>query len=171
MPEEIMQRLLGYEIRMPGKLARQITSEWAYYRSMGLSWLKNEEGNCCWCNIVKLPTSRHRYCSHNCRDSAYIFCYPQVPTAKAYHLMKQSWACTLCGECYEDRVYEVLRRHIQSGHEKTPEQLFYNIGYKISREMDMDHIRPIFKGGVGIGFRNHQVICRPCHHKKTAAER
>lgn len=171
MPEELMERLLEYEIHLPGEIAKRVTAKWAYERTMCLGFLKTHDGICKWCDIAPLPTYRHYYCGDHCRISAFIFCNPQAPMAKAYHLMKQLWACTICGQCYEDRALQTIANHIESELNVRPTQLLFWIGYRISREMDMDHITPIYKGGVGIGIRNHQVICRPCHHRKTASER
>lgn len=171
MLELILQRLSEFEIARPGKLAMEITAGYAHSRSMCLSCLEIEDGKCAWCNNAPLPSTRHKYCTHHCRDSAFLFCYPQDPKAKAYLLMTQDWVCTICGLCYEDRAHEIIKSRVKDNMDVSDDQLLYWIGYRISREMDMDHILPIFRGGIGIGFRNHQVICRPCHHRKTASER
>ncbi len=171
-PDEIIVKLYGFEITLPGGLAKEITAKWAYFRKMNLSELKIDNGNCCWCNERPIPSSRHRYCSTLCRDSAYLFCYPQSPVSKGYLLMKQHWACLSCGLCYDDQVkIAIIVKTEHRPDECDPISAFYWIGYKIGQEMDMDHIKPIYKGGVGLGFNNHQVICRPCHHRKTAIDR
>lgn len=172
--------VIGFEIAFPGKLAMAITADHAYDRTMPLSNLENPSGLCCWCNEAELPTKRHRYCGGLCSESAYIFCYPQSYMSKGYHLMKQGWACRYCGLLFDDLVESAIKRRLQTLREYKDEPwankitlpgILAAIGVKAAAKMDMDHIKPIFKGGIGLGIRNHQVICRNCHKQKTISER
>jgi len=145
---------------------------------MPLDYLEKDHDLCAWCNVKSIPTLRHKYCGKLCRESAYLFCYPQGYPSKGNLLMKQHWACTLCGLDYEEMVRKTIKRILKMA-ENDPERLlwnelpgiFYPIGHKISGSMDLDHIKPIHKGGVGLGNRNHQVICRTCHRRKTSLDR
>ena len=37
--------------------------------------------------------------------------------------------------------------------------------------MEVDHVRPLDKGGDPWALANLQALCRPCHFAKTAGER
>lgn len=132
---------------------------------------------CAWCN-VKPITRDHwaaKYCSPDCRQSADFFCHPQSPDAKAWILInRQSCACAGCGTSYEEYVTaKILRKYDDwnEGEKKPKPITFFGIGYSTGHVWHVDHIVPLFKGGAGIGLDNVQVLCVPCHHKKTAEER
>ncbi|MFL5785884.1 MAG: HNH endonuclease [Bacteriovoracaceae bacterium] len=43
----------------------------------------------------------------------------------------------------------------------------YHRNLKDNKEPEIDHIIPIFKGGMAIGLDNVQILCYSCHKKKT----
>jgi len=38
-----------------------------------------------------------------------------------------------------------------------------------ARDLDVDHILEIARGGAALEYSNLQTVCRPCHQKKTRA--
>lgn len=116
-------------------------------RYIPLDEIGGVKGICKWCYKVKTKTSRHRYCSNECRDSAEIYCYPQRMRSKEFHIIRQGGKCNYCS-------------------------VVFNTGpnYK-NTEPELDHIIPIFMGGIALGWENHHLICHLCHKKKTIRER
>jgi 5-methylcytosine-specific restriction endonuclease McrA len=137
--------------------------------------LKNVDGLCAWCN-KEPPTKRSkRYCSKVCKESANFFCYPQHASTKAFLLIhRQNCACARCGLSFEEEIAEHIRRRLRMkpGEElKAAEKVtLWQVGYETGNHWHVDHIVPIWKGGSGVGIDNVQVLCVPCHKRKTAEE-
>lgn len=170
--------LSSFEFQYPGPLAAEILRGHRFKRSCALSNLiQPKDGTCKWCNVHKVPGKRH-YCSDECSDSAYMFCYPQKPGAKMWIFIKlQSCTCTFCGEIFEDQIREMIEKDYARTKkwldEKglPPESVGFSLlGLGTGDRWHVDHIIPISRGGDGIGFENVQVICKVCHLKKTARE-
>jgi 5-methylcytosine-specific restriction endonuclease McrA len=60
-------------------------------------------------------------------------------SARSYVMLRDRYTCRLCG----------IRRR--------------------ARELDVDHILEIARGGAALEYSNLQTVCRPCHRTKTAA--
>ncbi len=122
---------------------------------------------CVWCNVKPLVGRQRRWCSKDCKESGFIYCNPQSPSARAWVLINlQDCACRACGVSHEDLVLKRLERL------KTSWPLSYHlIGYGAGDVIQVDHIVPIHRGGRGFGLGNVQVICVACHMKKTIRER
>lgn len=125
-------------------------------RSLALDRIKGEKGLCKWC-MEKVDNTRKKYCSKNCKDSAWAFFYPQKYGYK-YLSERQGGRCAHCNYCFEDRLKKVV---------------YGSHGEKYERDDmgDVDHIIPIHQGGEILGIENHQLLCRECHLKKSANER
>ena len=107
---------------------------------------KPPKRRCLWCFVNPTPTYRHTYCSDHCQFSCYVFCMPQV-YGPGYLKVKQNYTCAHCPKSFK--------------WEKPGDDVY----------CETDHIIPIFKGGMALGWENIQLLCGPCHAKKTAAER
>lgn len=156
------------ELVYPGEEALKLIERQNAQRAINLSDLHRKDGICRWCGVRAVPTKRHFYCTKMCQTSAYFILYPQSPRSKGYQLVeRQQCACVLCGTSYEDQILSIVATAIKRKHWC----VYYMIGYQLP--LDLDHRTPIFKGGAGVSpnFENHQVICRPCHRKKTSNER
>jgi hypothetical protein len=177
---------MGFELlekityREPGPEAVDRIKGSASQRIAALSNLIVRDGRCAWCNTEPIPTKRHKYCGRDCQTSAYLFCYPQAPESKAWRLIhRQSCACAGCGESFEDLILERIRRRFELQQARAREWnlpiptdlAYFQVGEGLGHLLHLDHIVPLFRGGVGIGFENTQVLCVPCHEKKTIAER
>lgn len=154
-------------------------------RSYPLSSIKYEKGTCAWCGYI----SRLKYCGDDCKGSAYLYCIPQSPESKIFHLLRQHMACKLCGLDYSDflnKKYLAAERRRKrliedySGIEslksivedlKEDSISLYQIGYGTGDTIQVDHIIPIFMGGQSLGVENIQILCKPCHKQKTTMER
>lgn len=160
-------------------------------RTMSLTAFSGPKGYCVWCN-EKLAGRKQRWCSDDCMESAYLICCPQDPATKMYRLIfKQNWACAGCGESFEEELRSKIREKYDNANqvgtymwdeqtdqtrertsEDPPKQVrLHSLGYATGDRWQTDHIIPIHKGGKGIDPLNLQVLCVPCHKKKTADER
>lgn len=109
---------------------------------------RNGKKLCLWC-CDNLPKSgRHTYCSDNCKESAWIHCYPQGESARMYLMDKQNWRCAECDHKFQPDYW------------KEPRGTY----------PEVDHIIPIWIGGQSLGVDNHQVLCKNCHRIKTSRE-
>lgn len=148
-------------------------------RTLKMDHLQQVDGQCAWCNIIPLYSRRKKYCGVNCRNSALFYCYPQTPSAKMWvFIHKQNCSCTLCGECFEDKIAKKifdLRKRWDKDAEfykwKAGPITYHSLGDNTGDVWQVDHIIPLHKGGDGIGLENIQVVCKSCHLRKTIYER
>lgn len=157
----------------PGPYALEAIEKKPKVRSFPLSDLPVLRGLCCWCNVGTITPPKRRYCSEECIESAMLFCHPQSPAAKMYVLVQlQDCMCPGCGEYFDDQLRERVEDHARRWKLKPGEQVSLGaIGYGTGHLWHVDHIIPIFRGGRGVCIENIQVLCVPCHTKKTARER
>lgn len=150
-------------------------------RSFNLGDLPLRVMFCAWCRSHH-GIKRRKYCGEDCAQSAMIFCWPQIDSSKYFHFKRQGFICLECGLDYSSFIEKKLnswgkineRRHIEFSRNGEfdgvvyPNQILDNTGHIIQ----VDHIKPIFLGGVAIGIDNIQVICsEPCHKNKTLREK
>lgn len=149
-------------------------------RSFLLSDLKvPTEGICLWCNVGKLPTKRHKYCSKDCAHSAWTYCNPQNNEFKGYVLCElQQGACAICGLDHSEFIIKRILENKEMAEERVADGFtgWKNWSYLLVMNntgdvLQVDHRLAIFKGGSGIGWDNIQVVCTSCHKKKTIEER
>lgn len=176
-----LSKLEDFTFIAAGPLAARTVALWPNSaRFMPLKRLqKGIAGECAWCNEKLVPQRRNKYCGLNCRESAFAYCNPQNPGTKAWlFIHAQTCACFVCGEIFDEEWGKRIDDHHRHLHDmqakgwyrdlqKVP---YHWIGNGIGDRFQLDHRVPLHKGGRGIGFENVQVICTPCHAKKTAAE-
>lgn len=161
------------ELVYPGPVAKAYVENYSLDRYCKLSEIPKLETRCAWCNEMPRPGKR-KYCSDTCLDSATMWCFPQTPATKMYVLLElQDCTCPGCGEIFDEQItrrIEVLMEH-QRRHFPNEKKVTYGrLGYGTGEYWHVDHIIPIFRGGDGVGLGNIQVLCVPCHKKKTARE-
>lgn len=151
-----------------------------------LKALEDSHGNkfCGWCaTYLKPPVHRLRkYCSEECSQSAYWFCYP----AKAHIplLFKQDFKCNICKFDYLPFVFKIIKENFGIKRYKTLNfddngmmkiQFVIEskefITYLENKKIEIDHIIPVKLAGYTFGFSNIQLICRECHLAKTKIDR
>lgn len=167
----------------PGPIALQAIEAKPSVRAFALSDLPPTKV-CHWCNAHPITPPKRKYCSEDCTRSAYLFCYPQNPATKMYvFLQLQDCVCVGCGECFDDQVRELVEGHwsLLERRKADPSWAKYvegvnhvslaTLGDGTGHRWQVDHIIPIFRGGRGVCIENIQVLCEPCHRKKTARER
>lgn len=131
---------------------------------------------CMWCRKGDILNHHaRRYCSDHCKISANMWTNPQSCQSKAYVMIeRQACACALCGLSYEDQILRYIERKEEAVDSWSDGKAYlHGTGYHLSgmHEIDIDHIIPIHKGGIGLGLTNIQAVCRQCHREKTANER
>lgn len=176
------QILEKFEYRLPGDFSLSKMMNWTRREFPMEKLKKTPDSKCAWCNAIEVTDRRRKYCDELCRESAFHYCYPQMPGSKAARLiLLQNSACALCGLDYsEDLLNRALKsyahnmRNMQSvwaERRDHPKVTFYQMGYGSGDTWQVDHITPLFKGGRGIGFDNVQVVCKSCHILKSIDER
>jgi hypothetical protein len=179
--EDEWDLLEDIELSAPGPKASQLLAEHCAKRNLSLSNLTIQNGRCAWCEKVFVPDKR-KYCSKSCSASAMFHFYPQSPETKMWILInRQAAACSGCGESFDDELREIIIKAKQESEyfaarfpdffRSSDKISYYRIGNNTGDRWQVDHIQPIFKGGVGLGLRNIQVLCVPCHKAKTKRER
>ncbi len=157
-------------------------------RRFSLSELQAAPGHCVWCDN-KLEGKKQRWCSSACVKSAQCAGTPTTQDVKMYRLIyMQSFACAGCGQSFEDeirkmivRAHEVWNRHhnyrygpggVGEKEMLPPKKIsLYILGAGTGDKWQTDHIVPVHKGGAGIEASNLQVLCVPCHLRKTVEDR
>ena len=139
---------------------------------------KTADSKCGWCNEIDVPGKLRKYCSDDCRNSASLYCFPQTPKTKAWvFINKQDCVCLGCGECFDEEVDKKIMDKWMHYTKNMPDEwkvktkvTYHSVGYDTGYLWNVDHVVPLHLGGSGIGLENIQVICVPCHEKKTAGE-
>lgn len=145
------------------KLVLENANSYRPRRYLPLDKLKGETGKCKWC-MKEMENRRKKYCSDACKHSAWAFFYPQR-YARKYLSKRQDGKCAGCGYRFEDRTKKwfISRDRLNPYCEEWKEE-FDDMG-------EVDHIIPIHQGGEILGIENVQLLCKPCHRKKSADER
>lgn len=159
----------------PHDIVKVFLYKFPHKRYLCLSDLPKPEikGVCHWCRLNIVPSGKRKYCSEDCAKSALFYCVPQNRINKAYRFIYiQKCCCTLCGESFEHLIQEIIDWYVKFFKKKGSYEKVHlgSIGYRLDG-FDTDHIIPIYKGGMGVGVDNHQVVCSKCHLIKTANER
>lgn len=121
-------------------------------RYLALDRIKGIKGFCKWC-LVTIENKKRKYCSINCKKSAWAFFYPQKHS-QPYLMARQKGLCADCGYDFKERTKKI----------KMNDFLYDDMG-------DVDHIIPISQGGQILGLENIQLLCRECHLFKSSKER
>lgn len=131
---------------------------------------------CLWCAEVELKGSKlKKYCSPECSEAIFTWANPQKENGLHALLVRQDWKCNVCQYDYKPIRDEVHRRWY-GGTMRIPnfgadQSLRYMKFLKDSclpfRKPEVDHIVPIYKGGVSLGLANLQICCFNCHKAKT----
>lgn len=139
---------------------------------------------CAWCNSGKTLKGHRKYCTDACQRSAYLYCYPQSVESKAWRfIMLQNCICPSCGEDFGDVIRARVAKRVEASrayYAKIPghhlgighfdKLTLWQVGYGTGDLWHLDHVKPVHQGGDGIGMDNHQVLCVPCHKRKTGLE-
>lgn len=161
----------------PGVVTLEILKPQQYNRTANLAQLVVLHGRCCWCNERDILPPKKRYCSDDCKESAFIYCNPQSPTSKGWQLLnRQGFSCACCGLSFEEEIRKRIQHYLKmfaQGYYKWSKgkvSLHY-IANNMGHIFSADHIKPLFLGGFGLGLHNIQVLSSKCHETKTIKER
>ncbi len=135
---------------------------------------------CTWCATVELFNGNQKYCCQECQNSALAWAYPQKEDGLRYLLIRQDFKCLGCQFDYfpilkdildKDRYYYKLNAK-DFDPNTIPWYYYKRLKYKAGKERspEVDHVIPIYKGGISLGIDNHQVLCYTCHKLKTASD-
>lgn len=132
---------------------------------------------CAWCTEGQLHHGSQKYCSEECSNSAMAWAYPQKENALGFLLERQEWKCVGCQFDYKPLIDAMLARERQRygntfAIDKMPWYYFKRLKEIISadRKPEVDHIIPVYKGGITLGLANHQVLCFTCHKAKSKVD-
>lgn len=145
-------------------------------RTIGLSSIKPilVEGvkSCVWC-LGPLKGAQRKWCSPLCSHSAYTWANPQSEEGLQVLLARQDFRCAQCQYDWQPLTKSLL------GTRGIPKALNTHATFNVrlmkalkryspkGTKPEVDHIIPIHKGGLSIGFDNHQTICYNCHKTKS----
>jgi 5-methylcytosine-specific restriction endonuclease McrA len=175
--EQAKKHIDHQDMTPPGPRAAALLGKRRNSRMMALSDLPWEKGICAWCDGQMPDKGRKKYCTKSCAASAYYYGYPQAHANKMYRLIHiQNCMCLLCGQDFSDDLAEIVRKKLEyylpNRELRDDDTVTYHaIGYNTGHIWHTDHIVAVHQGGEGVGTDNHQTICVPCHHRKTAEER
>jgi hypothetical protein len=134
---------------------------------------------CRWC-LTPLTGRKYMWCSSDCQNTAWAWANPQKEGGLHILLARQDFKCNQCQFDYMPYVEDSIKYMNQkkktidpnSIKEKVNERLMKLLKYKTpsDRLPEVDHVVPIYKGGMPLGFDNHQAICYSCHKTKTKVD-
>ncbi len=136
------------------------------------------KGTCTWCG-EKVPPRRSTWCSNVCVRA---YSLTQVTTLRAAVYTRDKGVCSRCGEDtdkvkkYIAEWYKLLGKDLEGvAHQLTDYGKATTAAvakHLISRRTlwDMDHIKPVSKGGDVFGLSNLHTLCYWCHKAKTKKE-
>jgi len=104
--------------------------------------------------------------------------YPQKEENLAALLIKQDYKCNVCQFDYAPFMDAIAAKELVRGgvdcdwRTEYLWQFYKRLKMKVPHERrpEVDHIVPIYKGGIPLGMENHQVICYTCHKTKTGKD-
>lgn len=143
----------------------------AYRRATG--WTK---GTCTWCR-VELPSRRMTWCRDQDPATGFnpclaeFFARQHYPSARPYVWIRDRGHCRDCGRDlrYQDQQNPRFSRVWREMSPEAWEAHRLKIGGG-AEPWECDHIVPVAKGGGALGLDNLQVLCVPCHKRKTAEQ-
>lgn len=136
-------------------------------RSLALDCLTGEKEKCKWC--LEKTVGRKKYCSDDCKDSAWAFFYPQVH-ARHFLMARQDNKCAHCNYDFSSKEKKYIRKEKLWSWSKESGSSYTTCDCEYVDRGEVDHIIPIQFGGEILGIENVQLLCRGCHRKKTASE-
>lgn len=143
----------------------------AYRHATG--WTK---GTCTWCR-QKLPSLKMTWCRDQDPATGFNACLAEFfarqhyPSARPYVWIRDRGTCRDCGHDlrWQDTDRPRLARWVRILEGAAWEAARLKCGG--GREpWECDHIVPVAEGGGDLGFENLQVLCVPCHKRKTAEQ-
>lgn len=152
-----------------------------------LSSLKLPEGlkkKCVWC-LGELVGLQRRWCSDaECVNSALAWANPQKEYGLGVLLLRQNFKCKHCDFDYGAIVESMYTGpKIPYGLKECKDTWRTTFSYWLvsklkeymhanlpERKPEVDHIVPIYKGGLSLSVDNLQCICYTCHKVKTKVD-
>lgn len=156
-------------------------------RVFHLSSLKLPEGlkkKCVWC-LGDLVGKQRRWCSDAaCVNSALAWANPQKEYGLGVLLIRQGFKCKDCAYDYGSIIEEMYRQPkipygIKESQNNWRATFSYWVIVKLKQHMhayaperkpEVDHVTPIYKGGLALEIDNLQCLCYICHKTKTKVD-
>lgn len=133
-------------------------------------------GTCTWCRS-ELRSRRLKWCPDQDIQTGFNACVAEFLARQNYVAARPFVWCRDQGTCrrcrrdlrFQDRSVPNYRGSWQAMTPEVWEAYRLRIGCG-SEPWECDHIVPVAEGGGALGFENLQVLCVPCHKKKTAEQ-
>lgn len=152
-------------------------------RIFNLSSIKLPEGlkkKCVWC-LGELKGAQRRWCGNDCVESAQAWGNPQKEYGLGILLIKQDFKCKSCQFDYGVVIEEMYKMPripygLKEIKDKWRTALSFNLIRRLKQHMhqfyplrkpEVDHIVPIYKGGLPLDVDNLNCLCYTCHKVKT----
>lgn len=152
------------------------------FATSNLDYVKREDGTkgCVWCgDPLKSKHHATRYCKDPvCPKSSYAWGYPQKEEGLNFLLIRQNFLCAICGYDYKPLIDSEIMGKYYGTRSKFDymKELNQYLMKRLKRHTlkvrkpEVDHIIPIYKGGMSLGLDNHQAICYGCHKAKSKVD-
>lgn len=152
-------------------------------RIFHLSDIRLPEGlykKCVWC-LGPLKGAQRRWCGEECVNSAMAWGNPQKEYGLGVLLIRQNYKCNVCAFDFGAAVEAMFSgpkipygmadakdnwRTVFSYWVVSRLKDYFHINDKPHR-LEVDHIVPIYKGGLPLDIDNLQCLCYTCHKTKT----
>ena len=155
-------------------------------RIFNLSSIELPEGlkkKCVWC-LEPLKGAQRRWCGKECVVAAQAWGNPQKEQGVGTLLIKQGWKCNICAFDWgaviemmflEPKIPYGFKEHRDTWRTKFSYYVVKKLKYKmrstdLPHRIEVDHIIPIYKGGLSLNIDNLQSICYSCHKVKTKVD-
>lgn len=155
-------------------------------RIFHLSSIKLPEGLkkvCVWC-LGPLVGQQRRWCGDDCVQAAQAWGSPQKEYGLGQLLFRQNFKCNICAFDFGSIVETMYQApKIPYGMKEAKDNwrtVFsywvmvrlkeYMHAHDAAHRLEVDHVIPIYKGGLSLDIDNLQCICYTCHKVKTKVD-
>ena len=155
-------------------------------RIFHLSSIKLPEGltkKCVWC-LGELKGAQRRWCGDECVESAQAWAHPQKEQGLWNLFQKQDFKCKSCQFDYAAVIEEMFKQpKLPYGFKEYKDTWRTKFSYWVITKLkqhlhasdpehnpEVDHVVPIYKGGLSLSVDNLQCICYTCHKVKTKTD-
>lgn len=134
-------------------------------KKVGTLFPQTQEGCCAVCKEEITDKQKQRYCTDRCREIAYavqkFYLWRKV---REKILEKREEKCARCGynPCEREKELEKKKEKLEEKHEDV-----IRVSMSPKKALEVDHIKPVAKGGDVFDPDNLQILCKDCNRSKS----
>jgi len=134
-------------------------------KKVGTLFPQTQDGCCALCKEEITDNRKKRYCSDRCKEIAYgvqkFYLWRKV---REKVLENRENKCARCGYNPDERAKELEQKKKQLEEEYEDVR---SVMMKGRRTLEVDHIKPVAKGGDVFDPDNLQILCDKCNRSKS----